>query len=146
MNPQVGHLLPLPAATGVLTGVAVPLPAAGHAAQQQIRQRKPGGIGDAALLGAVVAQAHLLHLPLDELGQEDGGLFVAEVTFHDLRKTIIQANGVPVLMASSWKASRKRAVKGPGLPVPMMRRSSATTGMTSAAVPVRKHSSAVKMS
>ena len=33
-------------------------------------------------------------------------------------------------------------VSGPGCPVPIFRRSSETTGMTSAAVPVRKHSSA----
>ena len=34
----------------------------------------------------------------------------------------------------------------PGLPLPITRRSKATTGITSAAVPVRKHSSAVKIS
>ncbi len=37
----------------------------------------------------------------------------------------------------------KRAVTGPGLPEPMRRLSSEMTGMISAAVPVRKHSSAV---
>ena len=38
--------------------------------------------------------------------------------------------------------SRSRVI-GPGLPVPMMRLSTLTTGITSAAVPVRKHSSAM---
>ena len=35
---------------------------------------------------------------------------------------------------------------GPGLPSPIMRLSTLTTGITSAALPVRKHSSAMKTS
>ena len=47
-----------------------------------------------------------------------------------------------------WHVSRrKRSIKsrvtGPGLPLPIVRLSTLTTGMTSAAVPVRKHSSAM---
>ncbi len=39
-----------------------------------------------------------------------------------------------------------RAVIGPGFPVPIVRPSALITGMSSAAVPVRKHSSAIKTS
>ena len=44
---------------------------------------------------------------------------------------------------SCRKRSRSCLVIGPGLPVPISRPSHFTTGITSAAVPVRKHSSAV---
>jgi hypothetical protein len=51
-------------------------------AQQHVGERKPRGIGDSALFGAMVAKAHLLHLPFNELREEDAGFFIAEVTFH----------------------------------------------------------------
>ncbi len=43
----------------------------------------------------------------------------------------------------AWNLLSKSFVIGPGLPVPIGRASHSTTGITSAAVPVRKHSSAV---
>ena len=47
------------------------------------------------------------------------------------------------LRTSAWNASVSRLVIGPGTPDPTLRPSISTTGMISAAVPVRKHSSAV---
>ena len=44
---------------------------------------------------------------------------------------------------SAWKSAVSRFVTGPGTPAPIFRPSISTTGITSAAVPVRKHSSAV---
>ena len=45
--------------------------------------------------------------------------------------------------ANSWNRFLRCSVTGPGLPVPIARLSTFTTGITSAAVPVRKHSSAM---
>ena len=46
----------------------------------------------------------------------------------------------------AWNRSRSSRVIGPGRPSPMTRPSHSTTGISSAAVPVRKHSSALKTS
>ena len=46
-------------------------------------------------------------------------------------------------LTNSLNISRNRFVIGPGLPLPITRPSHFTTAMISAAVPVRKHSSAV---
>jgi len=54
----------------------------GRAPEQEICEGKPGGIGDSTLFGALIAKANFFHLPLDKLGQKNGGLLFAEVTFH----------------------------------------------------------------
>ncbi len=51
--------------------------------------------------------------------------------------------GVPVLRAYSWNLAMMLLVIGPGTPAPILRRSTSTTGPTSAALPVRKASSAL---
>ncbi len=51
--------------------------------------------------------------------------------------------GSPSRRTSAWNASRSRFVSGPGVTLPMRRPSTSAIGMTSAPVPVRKHSSAV---
>jgi len=53
---------------------------------------------------------------------------------------------VPSVSTRRRNSASTRPVIGPGLPVPISRPSSFTTGMTSAPVPVRKHSSAFQMS
>ena len=54
--------------------------------------------------------------------------------------------GAPETWVRAWYFSTNMRVVGPGLPVPMTRPSSLTTGMSSAPVPVRKHSSALNRS
>lgn len=49
----------------------------------------------------------------------------------------------PSVRVRAWKPASSFAVTGPGLPVPMTRPSTFTTGMISAAVPVRNISSAL---
>lgn len=51
--------------------------------------------------------------------------------------------GVPLDLAKTLNPSMSIAVVLPGLPSAICRESAQTTGITSAAVPVRKHSSAV---
>lgn len=51
--------------------------------------------------------------------------------------------GVPSDLVSSRNRSNRRFVMAPGFPPPMTRPSTSITGTSSAAVPVRKHSSAV---
>jgi hypothetical protein len=51
--------------------------------------------------------------------------------------------GVPVDRVNSRNRSMIRKLTGPGFPSPIGRVSNRMAGITSAAVPVRKHSSAV---
>ena len=51
--------------------------------------------------------------------------------------------GSPSRRTNAWNASSRRLVTGPGVVVPIFRPSTSAMGMTSAPVPVRKHSSAV---
>ena len=130
---------------------------------QQISQGKPGWIRDALLFRALFAQIDLLHLAIDDLGQKQAGLLVAQVTLHCWESIGLRTRfqygrgwcrirtlpasaghkGVPESFTISRNLSINLAVTGPGLPSPIGRPSSFTAGMISAAVPVRKHSSAV---
>ena len=73
-----------------------------------------------------------------------------------LRSSIARSSRLPSIGISSqpgnrclysrvslWKRSLRSRVIGPGTPPPIARLSTFTTGITSAAVPVRKHSSAM---
>ena len=55
----------------------------------------------------------------------------------------VEGDVYSVTVAQRLKPCRNWAVRGPGLPAPMVRPSMRTTGMISAPVPVMKHSSAV---
>ena len=56
------------------------------------------------------------------------------------------AIGSPVEFVKAWYAFTRLRVTGPGLPSPITRPSTFTTGTSSAPVPVTKHSSALKTS
>src|SRR5207302_7738773 len=90
-------------------------------------------------LRAAFAQVHLQHLLIHDLRQVDGGfVLLANVAKH---QTCVPSERVNLRNSSvSFKVS------APGLPLPIGRPSSEATGTISAAVPVRKHSSAVMMS
>lgn len=54
--------------------------------------------------------------------------------------------GSPEICVNAWYFLTRLRVMEPGFPVPMTRPSTFTTGISSAPVPVRKHSSALKTS
>ena len=56
----------------------------GKAAQEQICQGKPRRVGDSTFLRTAIAETYFFHLPLDELGQENGRFFFAEITLHEI--------------------------------------------------------------
>lgn len=56
-------------------------------AQEHVRQREAGGVGDAFFLGAVLAKIDFLHVPLHDLGQENGGcVLIANIALHGGQK------------------------------------------------------------
>jgi len=59
------------------------------------------------------------------------------------QKRLPRGTPLPYCRTSVWKSAVSRAVTGPGVPAATLRPSISTTGITSAAVPVRKHSSEV---
>ena len=89
--------------------------------------------GDAHLL----VHRHAQPLALHAVAQ--GGV----VEEHAARWAHRAPTGVPVLRAYSWNRAMMSLVSGPGTPAPILRLSTSTTGPTSAAVPVRKASSAL---
>ena len=76
--------------------------------------------------------------PARGFGEPEAGARLDEG--HDRLKPVLQSSYVRTRV---WKAVVRRFVIGPGVPGPIVRPSMSTTGITSAAVPVRKHSSAV---
>src|ERR1051325_4047859 len=111
--------------------------------EQQIRQRKSRRIVHSLGFGAFLAQVHLLHFVPGDLSQVDGGLFFfADAAQHNIYSYI----GSPEALVKEWYWAISRAVTGPGLPLPITRPSIFTTGIISAPVPVRKHSSALNKS
>ena len=112
----------------------------GAEAEEEVGHSKTGRVAHAFLFGAMLAEIHLLHLSLDDLCEVNRGIvFLADVAAH----VLVQQIGVPVVRVNSRKSPVNLRVTGPGLPSWMRRESSSTAGMISAAVPVRKHSSAV---
>src|SRR6266702_4083159 len=155
-------------------------------AEQQIGERKTRGIVDPFVLGAVLAQIHLLHLVTDDLAQVDFRFFffanaaqhktaITYIGFGALqvkarRRSVLSARpetlphvGLPcrptaqaavyakpmdspdTCVNARYRCTRL-LVTGPGLPAPITRPLILTTGINSAPVPVRKHSSALNRS
>jgi orotidine-5'-phosphate decarboxylase len=89
---------------------------------------------------------------VEELASHGDRVFL-DLKFHDIPNTVAgairAATRVGVWMVNvhaSGGRAMMRAVMGPGFPLPIDRPSAFTTGTISAAVPVRKHSSATKTS
>jgi hypothetical protein len=91
-------------------------------------------VSDDVLLGFGVPTEWLADV---KQANEDGLLVLADHLPREAAEALRQ------LRASLWKRSIKSRVMGPGLPEPIVRLSTFTTGMTSAAVPVRNISSAM---
>src|SRR5207248_27017 len=139
-------------------------------ADEQVSERETGVVLVTFFLRASFAQIHLVHLALEDLCQKDCRI----ITFADIAQHVSQLDrdglqkfnhrvpdmflfkigfgqpqsniGVPVSRVISRKRAMMRVVMGPGFPFPIKRPSALTTGTISAAVPVRKHSSATKIS
>jgi hypothetical protein len=91
--------------------------------------------------GAGIAQKCSALLPVLLPNCDTHGYFAN--TTRPAEADLIAHARIPWLLVSSLYAAIRSRVTGPGIPAPIVLASTLTTGITSAAVPVRKHSLAV---